>query len=198
MTTGTSFKSVPTHPLAAPALLVRPEPGRSVTPQAPALEVMTDFERTHPVTIAADASLFAANEAMISHRVRLLFVTGDDGLLQGIVTTQDTLGERPRQLRHQGRGSVFDLTVADLMHPVADLLVLDLADVRHANVGDLVSTLQRLGRQHVLVGTRGEPGAPPRICGLFSATQIGRQLGTEVQTFAVAQSFAQIEAALAG
>lgn len=198
MTTGTSFKPVPTRRPAARALLTRPEPGRGVTPESPALEVMTDFERTHPVTIGADASLFAANEAMLAHRVRLLFVTGDDGLLLGIVTTQDTLGERPMQLRHQGKGSVFDLTVSDLMHPLSELQVLDLADVRHANVGDLVATLKRLGRQHVLVSTQDGPGGAARICGLFSTTQIGRQLGTEVQTFEVAQSFAQIEAALAG
>ncbi len=197
MTTGTSFKPVPTQRAAAPAVLVRPGPGRSVTADVPALEVMTDFERTHPVAIAADASLFAANEAMIAHGVRLLFVTDDDGALRGIVTTQDTLGERPLQLRHQGKGTVFDLTVADLMHPLSELQVLDLADVRHANVGDIVATLKRLGRQHVLVGTHAA-GAAVRICGLFSATQIGRQLGTEVQTFEVAQSFAQIEAALAG
>lgn len=198
MTTGTSFKPVSTHRPAARAVLLRPEPGGKVTPQAPALDVMTDFERIHPVTIGADASLFAANEAMIAQRVRLLFVTDDDGLLLGIVTTQDTLGERPMQLRHQGKGTVFDLRVSDLMHPLTELQVLDLADVRHANVGDLVATLKRLGRQHVLVGTRSGPDTTTRICGLFSTTQIGRQLGTEVQTFEVALSFAQIEAALAG
>lgn len=195
---GTSFKALTNYHLTARATLMRPEPATEVTLASPALEVMTDFSQTHPVTITQDARLFAANEAMIAHRVRLLFVTGEDGMLLGIVSTQDTLGERPMQLRHQGKGNVFDLTVGDLMHPLTQLGVLDLADVRHANVGDLVATIKRTGRQHVLVRTQGGPNQPPEICGMFSARQIGRQLGMEVETFETAQTFAQVEAALGG
>ncbi|KQP13274.1 CBS domain-containing protein [Pseudorhodoferax sp. Leaf267] len=196
--TGTSFKALSIHHLASRAALTRPEPAQMVTQASPALAVMTDFEQTHPVTITPEASLFAANEAMLAHRVRLLFVTGEDGMLVGIVSTQDTLGERPMQLRHQGKGNVFDLTVGDLMHPLTELGVLDLADVRHANVGDMVATLKRTGRHHLLVRTQDAAGQPPRIRGMFSATQIGRQLGTAVETFETPQTFAQIEAALAG
>lgn len=196
--TGTSFKPLTTHHLTAHAVLARPEPANPVTLASPALEVMTDFKQTHPVTITPDASLFAANEAMIAHRVRLLFVTSETGALQGIVSTQDTLGERPMQLRHQGKGSVFELTVADLMHPLSSLQVLALADVRHANVGDLVATIQRLGVQHMLVSAQDAPGQPGYLRGMFSARQISRQLGMEVETFERAQTFSQIEAALAG
>ena len=35
-----------------------------------------------------------------------------------------------------------------------------------------------------------------RVRGLFSASQLARQLGIEVQTFEVASSFAEVEAAL--
>lgn len=189
--TGTSFKPLATHHLVGHAQLARPGPGKPVTLATPALEVMTDFLQTRPVTVPPDASLFAANEAMIAYGVRLLFVTEGERLL-GIVSTQDTLGERPMQLRHQGKGTVFELTAGDLMHPLATLQTLRLADVRHANVGDLVATLQGLGRQHVLVSD-GADG----IRGMFSTTQIGRQLGAPIETFERPQTFAQIEAALA-
>lgn len=194
--TGTSFRPLGTHTLAASALLARPTPGKPVTLESPALEAMTDFAQTRPVGIAPDASLHAANEAMIAYGVRLLFVTEREHLL-GIVSTQDTLGERPLQLRHQGKGAVSDLRVADLMHPLSSLQALHLSDVRHANVGDLVATFQRLGRQHLLVGEQA-PGEPLVVRGMFSATQIGRQLGAPVETFERAQTFAQIEAALGG
>lgn len=193
--TGTSFRPLGTHATASPAALARPAPGKPVVPHAPALDVMTDFRQTQPVGIAPDASLFAANEAMITYGVRLLFVTEREHLL-GIISTQDTLGERPLQLRHQGKGTVFDLCVADLMHPLSTLPLLRLADVRHAQVGDLVATFQRLGRQHLLVSEQA-PGEPLTVCGLFSATQLERQLGAPVETFERAQTFAQIEAALA-
>lgn len=192
--TGMSFKPLGTHPLAARALLARPAPGKPVTLESPALEVMTDFTQTQPVGIAPEATLFAANEAMITYGVRLLFVTEREHLL-GIISTQDTLGERPMQLRHLGQGTVADLSVADLMHPLSSLQVLRLADVRHANVGDLVATLQRAGRQHLLVSEQ-LPDQPLSIRGMFSATQIERQLGAPVETHERAQTFAQIEAAL--
>ena len=99
---------------------------------------------------------------------------------------------------HQGKGNMFELTVADLMHRVGEIDMLDLTDVRHANVGDIVATLKKLGQQHVLVASRDADTGHQRVCGVFSATQIGRQLGVEVQTFEVARTFAEIEAALAG
>ncbi|WP_326538858.1 CBS domain-containing protein [Pseudorhodoferax sp.] len=194
--TGTSFRPLGTHPLAARALLARPAPGKPVTLESPALEAMTDFTQTQPVGIPPEASLAAANEAMITYGVRLLFVTEREHLL-GIVSTQDTLGERPVQLRQQGKGAVSGLSVADLMHPLSTLHALQLADVRHANVGDLLATFQRLGSRHLLVAEQA-PGQPLAIRGLFSATQLGRQLGAPVETFERAQTFAQIEAALGG
>lgn len=98
-------------------------------------------------------------------------------------------------MRHLGKGTVSDLSVSDLMHPLASLQVLRLADVLHANVGDLVATLQRLGRKHLLVSEQ-LPDQPLAIRGMFSATQIERQLGAPVETYERAQTFAQIEAAL--
>jgi hypothetical protein len=48
-------------------------------------------------------------------------------------------------------------------------------------------------RQHLMISE--DEGR--RIRGLFSATQIARQLGVELQTTEVARTFADIEAALA-
>lgn len=192
-----NFKTLPTHRPKARVVVQRPDAHRAVTVQSPAVDVMTDFTRMHSVTIAPDASLYAANEIMIARGVRLLLVVGDSRNLLGIISTRDTLGERPMQLAHQGKGKLFELTVSDLMHPVGEIDMLDFSDVRHANVGDLVATLKRLGQQHVLVAT-SDAGGEHRVRGVFSATQIGRQLGVEIQTFEIARTFAEIEAALAG
>ena len=59
-------------------------------------------------------------------------------------------------------------------------------------VGHIVATLQAVGRRHLIVAE--DDGR--RIRGIFSTSQIARQLGVEVQTFEVARSFADIEAAL--
>ncbi len=192
-----SFKPLPTQRPDNRVSLAPSESRRPVTLQSPATEAMTDFRRLQPVTVSPDVHYLDANESMITHGVRLLLVVDADRHLCGVITAQDVLGERPLQLASQGKGLPRELTVADLMHPLGDIDMLDIGDVRHANVGDMVATLKRLGRQHVLVIATNQAAGTILLCGLFSATQIARQLGTEdIQPFEVARTFAQIEAAL--
>ncbi len=193
-----SFRILGAHRPTTQLQVQQPDTRRPVTVQSPALDVMTDFARVRSVTVASDATLFSANETMIARGVRLLLVTAQDQHLLGIISTRDTLGERPMQLLHQGKGNLFELTVADLMHAVGEIDMLDIADVRHASVGDVVATLRSLGQQHLLVSALDAASGVQRVCGVFSATQIGRQLGVEIQTFEVARTFAEIGAALSG
>lgn len=99
------------------------------------------------------------------------------------------------QLLHQGKGNLFELRVADLMHAVSEIDMLDYDEVRHANVGDIVATLRRFGQQHVLVMARQADGTA-HVRGVFSATRISRQLGIDLDPFETARTFAEIEAAL--
>jgi len=70
--------------------------------------------------------------------------------------------------------------------------VVALPDVAAARVGHVLETLRRAGRQHILV-----VDAERRVCGIFSLTQIARQLGVSVATGgAVARTFSEIEAAI--
>jgi hypothetical protein len=56
----------------------------------------------------------------------------------------------------------------------------------------VLETLRRLGRQHALVADRGNT-----VCGIFSISQIARQLGLELPSGgSVARTFSEIEAAL--
>lgn len=93
-------------------------------------------------------------------------------------------------------GSRSDLTVADLMRKVEEIDVIDWHDVELACVGDILATLHRLGRHHLLVGMRDPKSGRLHVRGIFSVTQIGRQLGVPVQSFELASTFAEIEAAL--
>lgn len=192
-----SFKPLSTLRPADRVALAPIEARHPVSLRSPATEAMTDFRRLQPVTVMPETYYLDANESMITHGVRLLLVMDKERQLLGVITAQDILGERPLQLASQGKGLPRELTVADLMHPLGDIDMLDITDVRHANVGDLVATLKHLGRQHLLVIAKDVASGGTLLCGLFSATQIARQLGTEdIQPFEVARTFAQIEAAL--
>lgn len=69
---------------------------------------------------------------------------------------------------------------------------LALADAASARVGHVVETLRRAGRQHALV-----VDAERKVRGIFSLSQVARQLGVPLGTAGeVARTFAEIEAAI--
>jgi CBS domain. len=73
-------------------------PLRSVQLDSPALEVMTDLKRTQAVTIGPDATLTAVNKAMMRNTVRSLLVADERRCILGIITSTDSMGERPMQI----------------------------------------------------------------------------------------------------
>ena len=166
-------------------------------PESPAIEAMTDFFRVSVVVIAPDASVVEANAQMIARGVRLLMVTSAGDRLEGLITARDILGEKPMQVA-AARGCKRDeLKVAELMTPISYVDTLYLKEVLNARVVDILDALKRLGRQHILVEDVDAATGLPRVRGLFSATNIGRQLGVPVLGFELASTFAEIEAALA-
>jgi CBS domain-containing protein len=168
----------------------------NVTLDSPALEVMTDLSKAAAVIVTRAENVDEAHLRMRQRGVRQLLVVDDARRVVGIVTATDVLGEKPMQAS-QARGVPHtEVMVADIMTPQASLEVLQLEEVRFAKVGHVVSTLQRAGRQHAAVVGVGADGKQI-IRGLFSATQIARQLGVPVQTSEIASTFAEIEATLA-
>ncbi len=78
-----------------------------------------------------------------------------------------------------------EIQVRDIMTPRSALQVLEMRDVSVATVGHIVATLKMAGRQHTLVVDHDEKRGQ-RVRGIFSATQIARQLGIAITTDAVA------------
>jgi CBS domain-containing protein len=162
---------------------------------SPALDVMTDLSSISAVIVRPAESVDEAHRRMRQRGVRLLLVIDESRRVAGIVTATDVLGEKPMQAS-QARGVPHkDVMVADIMTPQAILEVLQLDDVRHAKVGHVAATLERVGQQHALVVDTGKDGHQS-VRGLFSASQIARQLGMAIQTAEIANTFAEIEATL--
>lgn len=167
-----------------------------VTLDDPALQVLTDFQRVTAIIILAGDTLDEANRRMIQRGVRLLLVVDQDRKVVGVITANDILGEKPLQTIVQRGIRREELLVRDIMTSQARLEVLNLADVRVAKVGHIVATLKKSGRQHAMVVEVNDAGRQT-VRGVFSATQIARQLGVTIQTSQVAMTFSEIEATLA-
>ena len=194
------YRSLPQAKLELDAGYHLPDPTMStpVRGDSPAIEVMTDLRRVAAVTIGRFASIDEANHTMIARGVRALFVIDDRHRVLGIVTASDILGEKSVQLTQQ-RGIRHDeVLVRDIMTAVDRMEVIDLADVLGARVGDVVATLKCSGRQHALVVDRSRERVPDQrqlVRGIFSLTQIARQLGITPQTAEIGRTFAEIAAA---
>ena len=179
--------------LLAPAARVAEPmaPGR-VTLDDPAFSVMTDLREVSAATTRPEESIDAAHAQMIRRAVRLLFVLDPGGSVTGVITATDLLGEKPVRFMQDRGVSHAEILVEDIMTPASMLEALPLVDIAQMRVGHIVATLKKVGRKHLMVTEDGGR----RVRGLFSASQIARQLGVELQTFEVAKSFAEVEAAL--
>jgi CBS-domain-containing membrane protein len=167
-----------------------------VTLEDPAPNVMTDFKWVTAIIILSGDSVEEAHRRMIQRGVRLLLVVDQNRQVVGVITATDILGEKPMQAVSQRGIRREELVVRDVMTPQERLEVMDIADVRAARVGHIVSTLRQSGRQHALVVER-DSARRALVRGVFSATQIARQLGVAIPTSEIALTFSEIEAQLA-
>lgn len=160
-----------------------------------AVKVMTDFKQVSAATIDAGVTMETANAVMIKRSVRLLLVVDTGNVVIGIITASDILGEKPLKFSQERSIKRNEIMVRDIMTPRERLEVIDINDVLSAKVGHVVATLKKAGRQHATVVEMGKDDKQT-MRGLFSVSQIARQLGVQIQTTEVAGSFAEIEAAL--
>jgi CBS domain-containing protein len=190
--------ALPTFRLDRGTTLAQAQPtdNAPVTLASPALAVMTDLTRVKAATTHPQTTLRQAEQAMIYQGVRMLFVVTEMPFIEGLITATDLGGDKQMQVVHQRNLHYDELCVADVMTDFGALDAIDYAVVRSAVVGNAVATLQRLGRNHLLVVEAATAQTPPRVRGVISRSQIERQLGRAIDITPIANSFSEIERAL--
>jgi hypothetical protein len=167
-----------------------------VTPDSPALQVMTDLTLVKAATTHPATPLPRAEQMMIYLGVRMLFVVTDMPSIEGLITTSDLRGDRAMRTVSERNVHYDELCVADVMTALSMLEAIDLERMRTATVSQVVATLKRFGRHHLLVVEGATATTPQRVRGVVSSAQIGRQLGTPIEIAPIASSFSEIERAL--
>ncbi len=190
---------------ALPACSLRPgvsvartllPPSAAVTPASPASAVMTDLTQVRAVTVNPTTALRQAEQFMIHQRVHMLFVVSEMPELQGLVTTTDLRGDRVMRAVQERNVHYEDLCVADAMTPLSMLDAIDCARLKAARVSNVVATLRKYGRNHLLVIEAASGGEPERVRGVISRAQVERQLGTVIEASGPALDLAEIGQAL--
>lgn len=176
----------PIYRIPAPAL-------ERVTLDDRADRVMTDLREVEVVTIAPDDPVDFALQVMQHARVRMLVVTDGSERVLGLVTAEDLMGERPINVTQRERIVHVWVQVQHVMTSIAAAAPLDMRDVEHAHVRDVVKALSEGGRQHLLVVEADEASGRYLLRGIFSVTQVGRQLGIPVAPEGPARNFAELK-----
>lgn len=192
-----TYNVIPSSPLHKGATFHKP---RQILPERvslddPASDVMTDFKVVTAYTIFPLETIEDARAKMIHRGVRMLLVVDDMNHLLGLITSTDLTSEKPMQVVQVQGIRHSDVLVKDIMTPRERLEVLCMTDLVNACVGDIVATLKAHGRQHALAVERADDRSQI-LRGLFSVSQISRQLDTPVETAGVARSFAELGAEL--
>ena len=161
-----------------------------------ALEVMTDLHFVPAAVVHAEMDLESASQKMIARGVRSLLVVDASQDVIGIVTARDLMGDRPMAVMREQALAFSEVKVLEVMTQANQIEVLALEEVLHAHVGDVVETLKNSGRQHALVVEMDPMLEKPVIRGIFSASQVARQLGVALQSHELSQTFTEIDKAI--
>jgi CBS domain-containing protein len=164
----------------------------AVTLDSPALEVLTDLTRVKAATTSPSTTLRQAEQIMINQGVRMLLVVSDMPAIEGLVTTTDLHGDTQMRLVQQRNIRYDELRVADVMASLAELDAIDYEVMKLATVSNVIATLRRYGRNHLLVIEGPTAETPRRVRGVISRAQIERQLGSPIAVTEVANTFADV------
>ena len=166
-------------PRAAERRRRRSELVRRIALTDPARSVMTDFALDTPVTIGADRFIDDALRDMVAAGVRALLVMRGE-IVVGLITSYDIQGERPLQfLNASGFTRHSDIEVGHIMTPWEAVPTIDVPWVSSSSVADVVGRFRRKRDSHFVVVEYAEQGGA-FVRGLFSRTEIERQLGRKI------------------
>jgi CBS-domain-containing membrane protein len=170
------------HMELAPGTQIRRPPvvPREYRLDTPALGFMTDFSRVQPVTVEPNTTIDRALSRMKYRGVRMLLVTDAEERLLGLLTSRDIQGEHPVEIAELQRIPRSEIQVHQIMMPLEQTPVLNLVSVRNAQIGQIIATLRELETRHVLVVEVDPQTKRQTVCGLFSATQVAKQLGMDI------------------
>lgn len=159
----------------------------------PALAVMTDFTQSKPHTISPDETMDNALNEMKVHGVHLLLVVDNQHHIIGFIASEDLLGEKPIMLIQERRIKREQILVKMLMLPIDNITAFSLDDVQHARVGNIVNTLKSLNTHYALVVHNNAETKPGHVRGLFSTSQISKQLHEDIAgSIAKAQTVSEL------
>ena len=188
------YEALITQPITTKTTLAHPvEQVEIAHLEDPAITVMTDFTHTEPVTISGEQSIVEAQQEMDICNIHLLLVVNEGKELVGIISSKILHGELPIKIAQEKRIPHAQIKVKMLLCPLDEIDAVDYALLEHNKVGNIINTMKRLEKSHLLVIKHTDEGSS-KIVGLFSASHIGKKTQLNITDFlTAAHSIAELQ-----
>jgi signal-transduction protein with cAMP-binding, CBS, and nucleotidyltransferase domain len=174
----TTYEVIPTNVLAPQNVIISPSGlPELVHLKDSAKSIFIDFTKVMPVLVTPQTTIDAALYEMHAKQVQMLLIQ-EQGNVVGLISQEDLLSERPIQLMHEKNLTRAETTIDLLMKPRHEILVIDATHLQTAQVGHIINTIKQNATQYIFVIE--EVDDKHLIKGLFSASQIGKQLHIDI------------------
>ncbi|MCF6437035.1 MULTISPECIES: CBS domain-containing protein [Pseudoalteromonas] len=160
----------------------------TVSMDSPATTVMHGFHQVPPQRIDSSTSVADALLIMQQTHMRISFVVDQQNNMLGIISKARLSSSYVPRISAKKGISRAELSVADVMIPLASLNSVNELTLRTAKVGDIVKSMEASGHEHLLVMSQ----APARICGYFDLIDMSRMTGKAMNQHKRASSFSEI------
>ncbi|EKE87053.1 CBS domain-containing protein [Idiomarina xiamenensis] len=151
-----------------------------------AINVLDDFTLKAPLHVHTNTEVSQADAILDAAGSRYACVLDSEGELVGMLSLRDLHGRRAVQIAQQIQVPYKEVPVSYLMKAVASLPLITRKQLQDARIGDAVATLQKSGKDFLLVHEAGH------IQGVISSLGIAERTGESVNVYHHASSFAEI------
>lgn len=179
-----NFNAIPTLQSSITPTHSLDETQSCITENSPAELVVSDINNILAQMIVPDTNIDEALLIMKCSNRRSKLYIGTDTKLLGVINNFTLVSRNVLMIANRKGISRAELTVADVMSPIAKMPAIAKEMVQHARIGDIKKTMQQLGEGHIQIVDKSH-----RICGLISAVDISRALQVPIDINVTAHSF---------
>lgn len=174
----TQYQPLPTlsNQLLSREPIERPEFGSILHLDDPATRAAQSYAHSHVYTIRADDTLAYAQAAMKRDARHDTFVQNSDCQLIGLLSSSDTIGPKAIKMAAKHRTHHDELLAHTLMTKLDEIPCISEGVLKHAKVGNIVSTLNHHKSQFLLIAS---DQSNQQIVGLFNRLDLCERLKPE-------------------
>lgn len=161
-----------------------------------AISVLSDYRLEQAPHCHNDLSLDTAMRKMQKVGTNILLVCNDAQQIIGLISSADISGEKPIQYVKDTGKKRDQIKIKHLMTNIEDIPAISTQDAISAQIGDILSTLNSVASEYILVTTQEYNSTAIR--GVFSARVIAKSLNIFFDPSPAAKSFMDYTKALHG